>query len=128
MGCLYLEIEGQSCSVGSVDEGLMKIRQIVQLDRMTEKKNQKKDVFSIVSPTRNLSANDPQKKLANFLAKASAFHCRWPDSSGFALHHKTTTSPIGQVATENHDCHNSQNWEIWQVVNAKSRLQRTRTM
>ena len=36
MGCLYLEIERQSCLVGSVDQGLMKYRQIDQLDRMTQ--------------------------------------------------------------------------------------------
>ena len=28
MGCLYLEIEGQSCLVGSVDQGLMESIQI----------------------------------------------------------------------------------------------------
>ena len=38
LGCLYLEIEGQSCLVGSVDQGLMQNRQIDLLDRMTKKR------------------------------------------------------------------------------------------
>ena len=42
MGCLNLEIEGQSCLVGSVDRGLMKNRQIDLLERMTKKKARKK--------------------------------------------------------------------------------------
>ena len=47
MGCLYLEIEGQSCLVGSVDEGLIKNRQIDLLDRMTKKRGgQKKAIIS----------------------------------------------------------------------------------
>ena len=41
MGCLYLEIEGQSCLVGSVDYGLMKNRQTDLLDRMTKKRAKK---------------------------------------------------------------------------------------
>ena len=41
MGCLYLEIEGQSCLVGSVYQGL-KNRQIDLLDRLTEKRARKK--------------------------------------------------------------------------------------
>ena len=44
MGCLYLEIEGQSCLVGSVDQGLMKNRQIDLLDRRTQKRARKKHV------------------------------------------------------------------------------------
>ena len=42
MGFLYLEIEGPSCLVGNVDQGLMKNKQIDLLDRMTQKKRQKK--------------------------------------------------------------------------------------
>ena len=38
MGCLYLEIEGQSCLLDDVDKGLMKHRQIDLLDRMTKKR------------------------------------------------------------------------------------------
>ena len=45
---------------------------------MTQKKSQKK-IILVIFPhsdvTRNLSANDRQKKFANFLAKLSAFHC-----------------------------------------------------
>ena len=42
MGCLYLEIEGQSCLVSSIDQGLMKSNQIDLLDRMTQKRARKK--------------------------------------------------------------------------------------
>ena len=42
MGFLYLEIEGPSCLVDNVDQGLMKNKQIDLLDRMTQKKRQKK--------------------------------------------------------------------------------------
>ena len=51
MGCLYLEIEGQSCLVGSVDQGLIKNRQIDLLDRMTQRKSKKKKI-PIFSPQR----------------------------------------------------------------------------
>ena len=71
-GCLYLEIEGQSCLVGSVDQGLMKKRQIDLLGRLTPRrasKKKKKVIFPHSDVTRNLSANNPQKKFANFLAK-----------------------------------------------------------
>ena len=46
MGCLYLEIEGQSCLVGSVDQGLMKNRQNDLLDRMTKEPENILIVFS----------------------------------------------------------------------------------
>ena len=52
MGCLYLELEGQSRLVGSVDQGLMKNRQIDLLDRMTQKRARKKHfshIFSIAT-------------------------------------------------------------------------------
>ena len=39
MGCLYLDIEGQSCLVSSADQGLMKSRQIDLLGRMPQKKS-----------------------------------------------------------------------------------------
>ena len=42
MGCLYVEIEGQSCLVGSVDQGLVKNRQIDLLDRMTKNEPEQK--------------------------------------------------------------------------------------
>ena len=50
MGCLYFEIEGQSCLVGSVNQGLMKNRQIDLLDRMTQKRC-RKNILVILSPT-----------------------------------------------------------------------------
>ena len=34
----YLQIEGQMCLVGSVDQGLIKNKQINMLDRMTKKR------------------------------------------------------------------------------------------
>ena len=49
MGCLYLEIEGQSCLVGCVDQGFMKNRQIDLLDRMTQKKSQQKNISVMFS-------------------------------------------------------------------------------
>ena len=48
MGCLYLEIEGQSCLVRSVDQGLMRNRQIDLLDHDQEK-SQKKYLLVIFS-------------------------------------------------------------------------------
>ena len=36
MGYLYLEIVGQPCLVGNVDQGLMEYRQTDLLDRMTK--------------------------------------------------------------------------------------------
>ena len=42
LGCLYLEIVGQSCLVGNVDQGLMENRQIDLLDHMTKKRARKK--------------------------------------------------------------------------------------
>ena len=45
-GCLYLEIEGQMCFVGSVDHGLMKNK--IDLSRGTKKKREKNilEIFS----------------------------------------------------------------------------------
>ena len=45
MGCLCLEIEGESCLVGSVDQGLMKNRQSELLDRTTKKKKSQKKIL-----------------------------------------------------------------------------------
>ena len=42
MGCSYLDIEGQSCLMGSVDQGLVKNRQIDLLDRMTQERARRK--------------------------------------------------------------------------------------
>ena len=52
MGCLCLEIEGQSCLVGSVDQGLMKNRPIDLLDRMTNKRARKKKHLRHLLPLR----------------------------------------------------------------------------
>ena len=41
MGCLYLEIEGQSYLLDNVDQGLMKNTRIDLLDRMTKKRARK---------------------------------------------------------------------------------------
>ena len=51
MGCLYLDIEGQTCLVGSVDQGLMKNKQIDLLDRMTKTRARKNicNVFPIAT-------------------------------------------------------------------------------
>ena len=78
MGCLYFEIEGPSYLVGSVDQGLMKNRQIDLLDRMTKKRARKQIVESFFphsDVTRNISANNPKKMFGNCLAKLSTFHC-----------------------------------------------------
>ena len=53
MDCLHLEIEGQSCLVGSVDQGLMKNRRIDLLDRMTQK-GAGKNYFNPFSPMATL--------------------------------------------------------------------------
>ena len=70
MGYLYLEIEGQSCLLDNVDQGLIKNRQIGLLDRIMTKKRARKKTSSSHFPhsdvTRNLSANNPPKKFANF--------------------------------------------------------------
>ena len=43
MVCLYLEIEGQSCLLNNVDQGLIKYRQIDLLDGTTKQKVRKKN-------------------------------------------------------------------------------------
>ena len=53
MGCFYFESERQSCLVGSVDQGLMKNRHIDRLDRMTQKRVEKK-TFSDIFPRATL--------------------------------------------------------------------------
>ena len=74
MGCLYLEIEGQSCLVGSVDQGLMENRQIDLLDRMPRKRARKH--FSNIFPIATLPGIFQQithKKLCNFFAQTIGF-------------------------------------------------------
>ena len=41
MRCLYLDAEGQSCWVGSVEQSLLKNGQIDLLDRMTQMRSTK---------------------------------------------------------------------------------------
>ena len=69
IGCPYLEIGGQSCLVGNVDQGLMKNRQIDLLGRMTQKRVGKKTLESYFPDrdvTRNISANNPPRKMQTF--------------------------------------------------------------
>ena len=65
MGCLYLEIEGHSCLMGSVDQGLMKNRQKLTCWTAGPKKEPEKKHFSPYFPhsdvTPILSANNPKK-------------------------------------------------------------------
>ena len=66
MGCLYLEIEGQSCLVGNVDQGLMKNRQIDLLGRMTRKRAKKKNgrhIFPIATLPGIFQQITPEKTL-----------------------------------------------------------------
>ena len=73
MGCLYLEVEGQPCLVGSVDQGLMKNRQVDLLDRMTQKRTRKKTFLSHIFPIATLPGIfqhiTPQKSLQSFRPK-----------------------------------------------------------
>ena len=69
MGCLYLEIEGQSYLVGSVDQALMKNKQLGLLDRTTIKMSEKKRCklyFPHSDVTRNISSNNPQNSFSHF--------------------------------------------------------------
>ena len=47
MGCLYLEVEGQSCLLGNVDQGLMENRQTDLLDRMTKERARIKHILIV---------------------------------------------------------------------------------
>ena len=69
MGCLYLEIEGQSCLVGSFGQGLMKNRQIDLLDRMTQERARKKrcgHIFPIATLPGIFQRITPQKTFQTF--------------------------------------------------------------
>ena len=77
MGCLYVEIEGQSCLLDNVDHGLLKNRHFDLLDRMTKERARKK-ILNIFFPVpRGLSANNSKNKFGNVLAKLSAVHCHY---------------------------------------------------
>ena len=78
MGCLYLEVQGQSCLVGSVDQGLMKNRLVDLLGRMTQTRARKKhfsNMFPIATLPGIFQQLTLQNKFANFLARLSTFHC-----------------------------------------------------
>ena len=76
MGCPYLEMEGRSCLLDNVDQGLMKNRQIDLSDRKTKEPEKICQSFSPLNEvTRNLSANNPKKNFGNVLAKLWAFRC-----------------------------------------------------
>ena len=71
MGCLFLEIKDQSCLVGSVDQGLMKNRQIDLFDRMTKKEPEKKHFthfFPKVTLPGIFQQITPKIKFGNLLA------------------------------------------------------------
>ena len=78
MGCLYLEIEGQSCLVGSVDQGLMKNRQIDLLNRMIKKRARKKKMFFPIATLPGIFQQiTPKKRFRKKLAnlQVSVCHC-----------------------------------------------------
>ena len=87
MGCLNLEIEGQSCLVGSVNQGLKKNRQIDLLDRMTKKKSQKKKnqsffpiatlpgIFQHITPPKKLETFRPNYRLSTSIIKIVGDGC-----------------------------------------------------
>ena len=76
MGCLYLEIEGQSCLVGSIDQGLMKNSQIDLLNRMTKERARKSilevffpmatspGIFQQITPNKSLQTFWPNYRLS----------------------------------------------------------------
>ena len=69
MGSLYLEIEGQSRLVGSVDQGLIKNRHIDLLDRMTQERARKKyfcHIFPIATLPGTFQQTTPKTSLQTF--------------------------------------------------------------
>ena len=86
MGCLYVEIEGQSCLVDNVVRGLMKISQIDHFGRMTKKEPEKyfpNRFFTIATMLAILQ----QKTIPETSFKASWSNYRLSISTG--LTHKT---------------------------------------
>ena len=77
MGCLYLEIEDQSCLADSVDQCLMKNRQIDLLDSMTKNKPEKcsSHFFPILVLSGIVQQITPLNKVWKISAILSAFHC-----------------------------------------------------
>ena len=86
MGCLYLEIEGRSCLVENVDQGIMQNREIDLLGRMTKTRGRKKYLYRF-PPKATLPGLFqqiiPKQNFGNFLAKLSAFHWHRPQPSDF---------------------------------------------
>ena len=76
VGCLELELEGQSCLVDDVDRGLMKIDQLGHMTKEDPEKYCFNRFFHIDSPkgTGHPSANGSKKKFGNLLAKLWLFH------------------------------------------------------
>ena len=82
MDCLYLDIEGQSRLVGSVDQGSMKNRQIDLLDRMTQKRAKKKTIvvlyatlpFQQIIPQKSLQTFSPNYRLSTVIGLSSIDH------------------------------------------------------
>ena len=71
MGYLYLEIEGQSCLVGSVDQGLIKNRQIDLLGGPQDPKKKplkkhRRHIFPIATLPGIFQQITPQKSLQTF--------------------------------------------------------------
>ena len=112
MGCLYLEIEGQSCLVGSVDQGLMKDRQNDLLDRMTKTRAKINEhfshfitiatlpgIFQHIAPTRSLETIWPNYRLSIGISLKLCFS---PSAGGYK-EKKTAFSrvTIRSVKTEN---------------------------
>ena len=79
MGCLYPEIDGLSCLVGSVDQGMMKNIQIDLFDSMTEKEQEKKHfshffpiatlpgIFQQITPKKSLETFRPNYRLSSVI-------------------------------------------------------------
>ena len=88
MGCLYPEIEGQSCLVGSVDRGLVKNRHIDLLDRITKKRSTKKyfnrfcpiatlpGIFQQITPKQSLEKSWPNYRLSIVIGLSSIKNTR----------------------------------------------------
>ena len=87
MGCLYLEIEGQSCLLDDVDQGLMKNRQFDLLDYMTKKRAKQiktkrffpiaalPGIFQQITPKKSLETLWPYYRLSMGIGLNTLFSC-----------------------------------------------------
>ena len=69
MDCLYIEIEVQSCLVGSVDQGLMKINKLTCWAARPPKEPEKEHfshIFSIATLPGIFRQTTPKKRLQTF--------------------------------------------------------------